>query len=246
MQESDSPAFIVLRNETVMIKKIIAVGLLGSAGFAYLYQAQIPDEAAIGARLVEKQPVNSSAMLAPSTDAIIAAKEVEILTASSSKTADVTLDVETEAEDLFFSQFEYLTKGSFSSADELTSTYVQENGTVSSAAIIETFNVGDFDEFVSRVSAIEQSENAALRESTLAEKLLNLRGINIYAERYSCAGKICTVSFDFDGSDEDVDELSKFAKNYSFKNIVEDEHGNKKFKALYIETDDPSTLTLDN
>ncbi|WP_299804243.1 hypothetical protein [uncultured Shewanella sp.] len=231
-----------------MLNKIIALGLLGVVGLAYLYQTKRADESVTTTRLSNKQLISSASTSVSSSDAIISTQDVEISPLLNSNTADVKLNSETnlEEEDLFFSQFEHLTQGNFSNADRLTSAYVLENGTVSKGAIVDTFNVGDFDEFVRRVSTIEQSENAALRESILVEKLLDMDGIEIYSENYSCAGKICVVSFDFEGSDKDVDELAKFAKNYSFKNIVEDEYGNKHFKALYIETDDPSTLTLDH
>jgi hypothetical protein len=52
------------------------------------------------------------------------------------------------------------------------------------------------------------------------------------------------VSFDFEGDENSASELSKFTKNYSFTNIADGENGSKNFKAVYIETDDPSTLSL--
>ncbi|MGI2174864.1 hypothetical protein [Shewanella ulleungensis] len=159
---------------------------------------------------------------------------------------DIELNTSVVAEDNedFFNQFNHLTKSHFQSAEQLTSGFINEDGEVSKAALEDSFKVSDFEEFITKVDAIEKSENAAIREATLAQNLYQLEDIQVYSERYSCAGKICLVSFNFDGNDENTAELSKFTDNYSFTNITEGENGVKQFKAVYIETDDPSTLSL--
>jgi hypothetical protein len=159
---------------------------------------------------------------------------------------DIELNTSVVAEDNedFFNQFNHLTKSHFQSAEQLTSGFINEDGEVSKAALEDSFKVSDFEEFIAKVDAIEKSENAAIREATLAQSLYQLEDIQVYSERYSCAGKICLVSFNFDGNDENTAELSKFTDNYSFTNITEGENGAKQFKAVYIETDDPSTLSL--
>lgn len=225
-----------------MKNTIIVIGLFVAVGLTYLLEVQSTNEGVKTTTLNEQLSESDSSVLTLPKDPPLAIKKVEALTASSS--TSTALHSQEEVEDLFFSQFKHLTANSFSNSDQLTSAYLNENGSVSRAALDDTFNVGNFNELIERVKSIEQSESAAFRESTLADKLINLAGVNIYSENYSCAGKICTVSFDFEGKDEDVEELSKFSKNYSFKNIVEDEYGYKKFKAIYIETDDPSRLSL--
>ena len=159
---------------------------------------------------------------------------------------DIELNTSVVAEDNedFFNQFNHLTKSHFRSAEQLTSGFINEDGEVSKAALEDSFKVSDFEEFITKVDAIEKSENAAIREATLVQNLYQLEDIQVYSERYSCAGKICLVSFNFDGNDENTAELSKFTDNYSFTNITEGENGVKQFKAVYIETDDPSTLSL--
>ncbi|WP_392342833.1 hypothetical protein [uncultured Shewanella sp.] len=159
---------------------------------------------------------------------------------------DIELNTSVVAEDNedFFNQFNHLTKSHFQSAEQLTSGFINEDGEVSKAALEDSFKVSDFEEFIAKVDAIEKSENATIREATLAQSLYQLEDIQVYSERYSCAGKICLVSFNFDGNDENTAELSKFTDNYSFTNITEGENGAKQFKAVYIETDDPSTLSL--
>lgn len=159
---------------------------------------------------------------------------------------DIELNTSVVAEDNedFFNQFNHLTKSHFQSAEQLTSGFIDEDGEVSKAALEDSFKVSDFEEFITKVDAIEKSENAAIREATLVQNLYQLEDIQVYSERYSCAGKICLVSFNFHGNDENTAELSKFTDNYSFINITEGENGVKQFKAVYIETDDPSTLSL--
>lgn len=231
-----------------MVKKIFIISLLCAVGIVFLYLDNFANTKSVGDRLVKNISVDKIVNVEDPKKTPPVIQEMEPVDISKAKIVDGKnirhQDKSAEYDDLFFSQFKYLTKNSFSSSDDITSAYLYEDGTVSKAALEDTFSVGDFNEFIERIRMIDKSESASLRESMLADKLNNLKNIKIYSENYSCAGKICTISFDFEGLDEGVDELSQFTKNYVFNSIVVDEYGNKKLRAIYIETDDPSSLTL--
>lgn len=194
----------------------------------------------------DRTPVFNSIMETAHNDKVSVNDEDKRVDTSSKSTTEKNLDNDNSIEDShdFFNQFTSLTKSNFLSSEQFTSGYLNEDGEVSKAALEDTFKARDFEEFIAQVDSIEKSDNAAVREATLAQSLYKLDDVQIYSEHYACVGKICVVSFDFDGNEENINELSTFTNNYSFTNIVEDENGTKKFKAVYIETNDPSTLSL--
>jgi len=81
------------------------------------------------------------------------------------------------------------------------------------------------------------------------EFILNeLKDVTILQQDLECAGKVCALELTYTQSSNQasIDTLSSFSKNYSFQQFTETESGDKKLKALYIETEDPSLLTLSN
>ncbi len=146
---------------------------------------------------------------------------------------------------VFFEQFNSLNKNSFSNSTAFTSSYLNNSGVVSKGALEDTFLSKDFNEFIERVKGIEPSNEASLRASLLADKLHSIKDINIHSSNYSCAGKICVISFNYASENDTViDELSNFSTNYTFTNIIKNEDGSNVFKGVYIETDDPSSLRV--
>ncbi|WP_445777525.1 hypothetical protein [Shewanella sp.] len=230
---------VCFKEKTTMLKSIIVfICVLFLTYFCYSYFSQqatnsidLPDVAST----TSSEPQTTSNSIPNTSDEIIAEVPNDI---------ELNTSVVTEVNEDFFNQFTHLNKSHFQSSEQLTSGFINEDGEVSKAALEDTFKASNFEAFIAQVDSIEKSENAAIREATLAQSLYQLEDIQIYSERYSCAGKICLVSFSFNGIDEKTAQLSKFTDNYSFTNIIEDENGVKQFKAVYIETDDPSTLSL--
>ncbi len=230
---------VCFKEKTTMLKSIVVfICVLFLTYFCYSYFNQQNTKSIIlpnVASLISSETQTSSSNILNISNEIIAEAPNDI---------ELNTSVVAEDNEDFFNQFNHLTKSHFQSAEQLTSGFINEDGEVSKAALEDSFKVSDFEEFIAKVDAIEKSENATIREATLAQSLYQLEDIQVYSERYSCAGKICLVSFNFDGNDENTAELSKFTDNYSFTNITEGENGAKQFKAVYIETDDPSTLSL--
>ena len=223
-----------------MYMKKIVISSVALSLVAYLYFAESDTETTIAVANTENTSVSKNKPSSNQQNLIETAQTPVDLAPQST----INQDVNDGNNDDFFRQLNHLTEKNFYSADQFTSAFLNEDGEVSSAALEDTFNIIDFKQLIERVDSIEKTDNASLRESTLLDSIYKLEDVQIYSESYSCAGKICLVSFDFEGNDENVSALSQFTSNYSFTNIVAGDNGAKKFKAVYIETDDPSTLRL--
>lgn len=221
------------------MKKIV-ISFVALAVVAYLYFTAFDTETTTTVTNTENSSVSINK---PSSHQQILIEAVQTPVDSAPENI-INQDVNDGNNDDFFRQLNHLTEKNFHSAEQFTSAYLNEDGEVSSVALEETFNITDFKQLIERVDSIEKTDNASLRESILSDSIYKLKDVQTYSESYSCAGKICLVSFDFEGNDENVSELSTFTNNYSFSNIVVGDNGAKKFKAVYIETDDPSTLRL--
>ena len=130
-------------------------------------------------------------------------------------------------------------------SDEFVST---ENGKefVSKKALDDVFK-NDTSLLLQRMSDIEYSEVAQIRKDKLNEFIINeLKDVTILQQDLECAGKVCAIELTYTQSSNQasIDTLSSFSKNYSFQQFTETESGDKKLKALYIATDNPSGLSL--
>lgn len=105
----------------------------------------------------------------------------------------------------------------------------------------------DTSRLLKQMSEIVYSEEALLRKEQLNAFILDeLKDVNILQQDLDCAGKICALELTYTQSSnqKSIDTIFSFSKNYSFQEFTETENGDKKLKALYIATEDPSQLTL--
>lgn len=97
------------------------------------------------------------------------------------------------------------------------------------------------------MAEVEYSEEAQRRKDQLTYFILNeLNGVTVLEQKIECAGKVCAIELliPSSGNDQSLNKLSQFSSNYAFEQFTETEAGDKKLKALYIATADPSQLTL--
>ena len=221
------------------MKKIV-ISFVALAVVAYLYFTAFDTETTTTVTNTENSSVSINK---PSSHQQILIEAVQTPVDSAPENI-INQDVNDGNNDDFFRQLNHLTEKNFHSAEQFTSAYLNDDGEVSKVALEDTFNINDFTALIERIDSIEKTEEVSLRESLLSDSIYTLDGVQIHSESYACAGKICVVSFDFEGNDEKAGELSQFTGNYSFTNIVAGDNGAKKFKAVYIETDDPSRLRL--
>ncbi|KPH93328.1 hypothetical protein AMS58_17985 [Pseudoalteromonas porphyrae] len=117
---------------------------------------------------------------------------------------------------------------------------------VSKKALDDVFK-NDTSLLLQRMSDIEYSEVAQIRKDKLNEFIINeLKDVTILQQDLECAGKVCALELTYTQSSnqKSIDTISSFSKSYSFQEFTETENGDKKLKALYIATEDPSQLTL--
>ncbi|MEH8022095.1 hypothetical protein [Rheinheimera metallidurans] len=132
-----------------------------------------------------------------------------------------------------------------SSEEALNKSFLTKSGAVIQTAIVDAMKSADFNQFLSGITDMERSSRALSRENKL-QLFLQESKLQIYQESYACSGRICGVMLMVgdDTSDVELKQLHLFETNYSFYNITRDESGNKVLKAVFIETEDPSNLTL--
>jgi len=135
----------------------------------------------------------------------------------------------------------------FSSVTALNTYLFDDEGAIYSKNINRILTGDDFTAIIEQISSMEDSEKSIEREMKLISRLNELRANNVYAEEYACRGDICAVTFLSDNKgDVNVTSLGEFDSNYTFENTTENEFGEKVVKAVFILTDDPSTLSLNN
>lgn len=133
----------------------------------------------------------------------------------------------------------------FNSGESITNAFVLENDVISKDALQDFFTIENLDELILTIKNIPPTEQSETREYQLSQNLKVFDKTNYYAESYACAGRICTLSLNYDElKKEELTEFSKFSKNYTFTNTSINEYGEKQLKAIYIATDDPSKLTV--
>jgi hypothetical protein len=140
-----------------------------------------------------------------------------------------------------------LNSTSFASEDHLNSSFLTKNDEVIQGAITGVLENENMSNFITSVAGMERGNHALSRENKLQQLLVDSK-LQMYQESYACAGRVCGIQLTTAAqtSDAELIKLHQFGTNYSFYNITQDEHGNKVLKAVFIETDDASKLTLAN
>lgn len=128
------------------------------------------------------------------------------------------------------------------SSKQLVAQMIDDNDIIDGQQVTKLLN-GDFADYVDLIQSQEnQDEMGSKRQASLADSLANLQE-TIYSEKYACAGRICTLSLTTDTmSQQSIDKLSEFDKNYAFIKQTQLDTGETLFQAIYLQTDDPSTM----
>lgn len=140
----------------------------------------------------------------------------------------------------------FLTSEVFSSPENLDRAFVRSDGAIERSTLSQIFRQNNFDDVVNKIRDVGYDESSLKREALLSDKLKNAFNAPIYHSNHACSGSICTVILQTVGdvSEDELRNLSRFDSNYSFTNTTENELGEKTVFALYIATEDPSTLTI--
>ncbi|MBW8191759.1 hypothetical protein K0504_12000 [Neiella marina] len=133
----------------------------------------------------------------------------------------------------------------FDSPEQLDSAYINDDESLNHKTIESSFSVSSFNDLIGKIRSSDDTVSSSEREILLADAIAKRFGSEAYSEDYSCAGRVCAVAFFFDHIEEsELHQLGEFASNYSFVKVQQNENGDNVFKAIFIETDDPSSLVL--
>ncbi|MCG9748537.1 hypothetical protein [Shewanella sp. Isolate8] len=128
------------------------------------------------------------------------------------------------------------------SAKQLVAQIIDAQGVVDGEQIKKLFDK-DLEAYVDLIESLDNYDAIGQqRQSALADRLTRLPK-TIYSEKYACGDRICVLSLTTDTiSQQSIDKLSEFDKNYAFIKQAQLDTGETQFQAIYLQTDDPSTM----
>ena len=167
--------------------------------------------------------------------------------AKSQQTGGLTTDLISEQPHLTESTHQNATKWSdaFDSIESAEAYFVNEEGELLKSGLDSFFKTKDLAEILDALDKVGTNEKSASRKNNLRDYFYKEFADTAHSERFSCASKICVVTFIGDaGATDHYQNLSKFSENYIFTNSTVNEYGEGVYKMLLVETDDASTLTI--
>lgn len=138
----------------------------------------------------------------------------------------------------------FFSSNAFHSDENISASYVNKDGSVSRSAIEMSFANDDFSQLVTALKSAERDSTSFELESKLSEHLYKTIKSGIYEEKYSCAGSVCALTFKAAKSEDEFDLIKDFSSSYSFINVTQDDQGSIVYKAVYIQTENPSNLVI--
>lgn len=135
---------------------------------------------------------------------------------------------------------------SFSTENDINNAYIRQDDAIYQSTLISSFKTQDFAELIESLNLVSKSSDSLENEQQLGAYLTQQYGSVISNEKYSCAGRICAVMFNYlaDTDKEKLKNLHNYGTHYSFYNESVDEYDNPVMKAIFVSTDDPSKLTV--
>ncbi|RUO34787.1 hypothetical protein CWE14_01970 [Aliidiomarina soli] len=152
-----------------------------------------------------------------------------------------TDDEDAQAEPINFSDDDI-----FASTDSLEDIFIDSTGRVSQTALTSALGQDNFDGFVTRINRIEATEAAAEREAKMNQQLIDTFGSDVYQSNHACSERICAITFTSTTriDEERLARFSAFGSHYRFTRLDSNEYDEDVLKAIYISTDNPSTLVF--
>ncbi|MEH8018415.1 hypothetical protein MN202_14330 [Rheinheimera muenzenbergensis] len=129
---------------------------------------------------------------------------------------------------------------------EINSYFIRNDDAIYEKTLVSSFQTQDFNQFIMSLDSIAKDYTAIENEQQLSNYLLQHYGSRINNEIYSCAGRICAVSFNY-ASNRDTESfktLNEAGSYFSFYSTSLDEHGNPVMKAILITTEAAESLTI--
>ena len=225
---------------------LLATGFVTSAGALMLYfnQSQIQH---VSSNSIEAADTKSTdAITAPDQSVAIAAKNLSGKSANPMNVPDSNLVANEAGVSSTSASAEQPFYQSLGTEQDINSAYIRQDDAIYQTTLLNSFKAQDFAELIESLSAVERGSDSLENEQQLSSYLMQQYGSIISNEKYSCAGRICAVMFNYlpDADKEKLKNLHNYGTHYSFYNDSIDEYDNPVMKAIFVSTDDPSKLTI--
>ncbi|ADN75662.1 hypothetical protein Fbal_1458 [Ferrimonas balearica DSM 9799] len=134
---------------------------------------------------------------------------------------------------------------SFASEMALNRSFLSEQGVVYESTIKQIFRTETLQHAFERLNHMEGSLASYQREQALNEAILSLTGIADF--NALCRGLICLAEITVNDAreTEGLKSISGFDDNHTFDGVITDDSGLTHYRAVFIKTEDPSTLSID-
>ncbi|WP_095497432.1 hypothetical protein [Paraferrimonas haliotis] len=133
-----------------------------------------------------------------------------------------------------------------SNSEELYQAFFDSSGRVKRSALNDFFVEQDVHAFIEMMQSFDETQTSSEREVLLSQELTSL-DLPINAEELRCRSGLCVLTFNYTQlNQEQVSEIASFDSNYAFTVQVSPSSVEKRFKGIYLKTDDPTKLTLSN
>lgn len=138
----------------------------------------------------------------------------------------------------------FFNSSAFKSAETINAAYLNHDGIVSRNTLEMSFSNNDFNQLVTVIKNAEKNSASFELETTLEQHLLRTLSSKVFDESYSCAGRVCALTFKAIQPEQNVESVKDFTTSYAFTNISQDDTGAYIYKAIFIQTTDPSNLQI--
>jgi hypothetical protein len=134
----------------------------------------------------------------------------------------------------------------FKTEQDINTSFIRHDNAIYQSTLISTFKTENFGQFIATLDSVTEDHASIENKQQLSDYLVQQYDARISNERYSCAGRICAISFNYpaDTDEKSLKTFNDFGSYFSFSNHSQDEYGNLVMKTILITTDDPSSLTI--
>jgi len=131
--------------------------------------------------------------------------------------------------------------------EDIEKQFLSANNDLKQNGLARAFSYPKFSELLYKINEIPKSSEDYKQELQLREWVDNKISSGNHYENYACTGRLCFLELsNIDNiNKDDLESISDFGNYISFMNYINDENLQGTFRAIYVKTDDISTLTID-
>lgn len=142
----------------------------------------------------------------------------------------------------------FIQSGAFLSSLAFNRAFVEDDGSINRHSLESVFLASDFANTIRAMREIPEEAEDSEYQAKLFTQLNQTLNSGYRSEEYSCRGGVCLVSFVYSNtlSEDDVSKIRDFGENYIFSNIGALNLQENTLRAVLIQTNDASSLTISN